>query len=132
MKKIFLNEKFLSVVKVADWIIVVSLFMFLFDIYANITRIVALTLSVLLAIFASIALYQVKHWSVSNAENAKKFLTNCYIGQIWLNIGLALICVVEYLPLSVNFLFYARLISIAVSIVGLVYLTRFYKLSKTI
>lgn len=132
MKQIFLNEKFMSVENITGWIRFAALFMCLFGFYANIMRIIALTLSVLLAIMACIALYQVKHWHVANAENSKKFLTSYYKGQIWLNTGIALICVVAYLPLSANLQFYEMLVGFAVSIVGLVYLTRYYKLRKTI
>lgn len=132
MKKIFLNEKVKSIMTIIDLVWIAAIILCIFGFYESIMRAIVVALLAIEAIFSGIALWQLKNWNTDNFKSEKKMLLNYYKAGILIDAGIFLSFAKQYFPLEQ--IWNIAIISVAVlfGIIGLIYLTRYYKLSKTI
>ena len=131
MKKIFLNEKVKSIMTIIDLVWIVAMILCILGFYESITRAIVVALSGTEAIFSGIALCQLKKWNTNNFKS-KKILLNYYKAGVLIDAGIVLSFAKQYFPLEQIWNIAIISITVLFWIIGLIYWTRFYKLSKTI
>lgn len=113
-----------------EFVAIVAMFLCAFDFYEPITRAIVVALSGITAIFSAIALWQLKNWNAYNFKSEKEILLNYHKGSFFLETGIVLIFVKKYFPSEQVWDITAIVIAVLLWIIGLVYLTRYYKLCK--